>query len=261
MVRSLLIRGMLVGFVAGLLVFGFAKIFGEPLVDRAIVFEAAIDEAKTKAHASMGMPVEAPEPELVSRQIQSTFGLFVGVTVYCTAFGGLFALVFAFASGRAGNIKPRELSALLAAAGFVAIYLVPSLKYPASPPSVGDPDTIGHRTALYFVMMAISIAAMGGAIALRQRLTQHVDRWSAALISAATYALIVAMTQFILPSTNEVPEHFPAETLWQFRVTNLGMQFIMWIAIGLIFGLVSERALRGKRYIAVTDFGEKLGLR
>jgi hypothetical protein len=30
MVRSLLIRGMLVGFVAGLLVFGVAKIFGEP---------------------------------------------------------------------------------------------------------------------------------------------------------------------------------------------------------------------------------------
>ena len=31
---------------------------------------------------------------------------------------------------------------------FVVVYLVPFLKYPANPPSVGDPDTIGKRTAL-----------------------------------------------------------------------------------------------------------------
>src|SRR5262245_2836795 len=90
MVRSLLIRGMLAGFVAGLLVFGFASVFGEPLVDRAIAFESAMDEAKAGSHASMSMPVEAAEPELVSREIQGTIGLLTGVTVYSTAFGGLF---------------------------------------------------------------------------------------------------------------------------------------------------------------------------
>jgi hypothetical protein len=41
MVRTLLVRGMLVGLVAGLLVFGFGKLFGEPQVDRAITFETA----------------------------------------------------------------------------------------------------------------------------------------------------------------------------------------------------------------------------
>jgi hypothetical protein len=49
MVRALLIRGMLVGLIAGLLVFGFGKVFGEPQVDRAISFESALDEAKAKA--------------------------------------------------------------------------------------------------------------------------------------------------------------------------------------------------------------------
>src|SRR5215469_15621174 len=114
MVRTLLIRGMLVGFVAGLLVFGFARVFGEPLVDRAIAFETAMDDAKAKAHAAMGMPVEETRPELVSREVQGTLGLLTGVTVYCTAFGGLFALVFAYASGRAGDVGPRGLAALLA---------------------------------------------------------------------------------------------------------------------------------------------------
>ena len=64
MVRSLLIRGMLVGFVAGLLVFGFGRVFGEPSVNSAISFETALDEAKAKAHASMGMPASMLAPLL-----------------------------------------------------------------------------------------------------------------------------------------------------------------------------------------------------
>jgi hypothetical protein len=35
MVRTFLVRGMLVGIVAGLLSFAFLKIYGEPQVDRA----------------------------------------------------------------------------------------------------------------------------------------------------------------------------------------------------------------------------------
>jgi predicted cobalt transporter CbtA len=247
MVRSLLIRGMLVGFIAGLLVFGFGKVFGEPPVNRAITFETALDKAKANAHVSMGMPAEEPEPELVTREIQATFGLFTGVVVYCTAFGGLFALVFAFAFGRVGDAGPRAFSSLLATAGFVAVYLVPNLKYPANPPSVGEPETIGHRTALYFIMMVISIVAMIGAMIVRRRLAQRLDSWSAALIAAVTYILIVAVAQFSLPDINEVPEGFPAVVLWQFRIASLGMQFVMWAAIGLIFGAVTERALEGAR--------------
>ena len=62
-------------------------------------------------------PVEGPEPELVSRPVQAGFGLFTGVTVYNTAFGGLFALVFAVAYGRVGDFGPRATAALLALSG------------------------------------------------------------------------------------------------------------------------------------------------
>src|ERR1700677_2697029 len=170
MVRTLLVRGMLCGVLAGLLVFGFARIFGEPQVDRAIAFETAMDEAKVKADAAKGIH-DMQEPELVSRRMQASFGLLTGVLVYCTAFGGLFALVFAFANGRVSDLSPRAVSALLALTGIIAVYVVPNLKYPANPPSVGQPDTIGIRTALYFIMMALSIAAMVGAAVLRKRLT------------------------------------------------------------------------------------------
>ena len=242
MVRLLLVRGMLAGLVAGLLVFGFAKVFGEPQVDRAISFESAMDEAKAKEQAARGKPME-DEPELVSRPVQAGLGLFTGVTVYSMAFGGLFALVFAVANGRAAQLGPRGVSALLAIAGFVCVYLVPNLKYPANPPSVGAPETIGYRTALYFSMLAISVAAMVIALVLRSRLARRGGAWNAALTSAAFYLAVVIAASVILPGINEVPEGFPATVLWRFRVASYGMQAVMWTTLGLLFGLLAERAL------------------
>jgi predicted cobalt transporter CbtA len=237
---------MLVGVFAGLLVFGFSKVFGEPQVDRAIAFETAMDEAKAKQRAAANLPAQEPEPELVSREAQASYGLFTGVMVYSAAFGGLFALVFAFANGRAGNFSPRAVSALLAAGGFVAIYVVPNLKYPSNPPSVGAPETIGYRTALYFIMMLISLSAMVAAVILRRRLVSRLDEWSATLTAAACYIVVVSAAQILLPAINEVPDEFPAVVLWKFRIASLGMQFIMWAAIGLLFGWLTERAEAGR---------------
>ena len=164
MVRSLLVRGMLVGIVAGLLSFVFLKIYGEPQVDIAVAFETQMEAAKA---AAAGASSVEEGPELVSRQVQAGLGLFTAVIVYSVAFGGLFGLAFAFAYRRMpGAVTPQGVSVLLAAAGFTAVYLVPNLKYPANPPSIGNPETIGMRTALYFVMIAISIAAMIGAFSL-----------------------------------------------------------------------------------------------
>jgi predicted cobalt transporter CbtA len=243
-VRTLLIRGMLVGLLAGLLVFGFGKVFGEPQVDRAISFESALDEAKAKADEAKGIHV-VEEPELVSRKVQAGRGLFTGVMVYSTAFGGLFALVFAVADQRVINLGPRAVSALLAASGFIAVYVLPNLKYPANPPSVGQPDTIGQRTALYFIMLALSVAAMVAAALLRKRLAIRLGGWNAALIAAGGYLFAVIVVASILPDINEVPEAFPAVVLWQFRVASFGMQLTMWTTIGLVFGALTERALAG----------------
>jgi predicted cobalt transporter CbtA len=253
MVGTLLLRGMLIGIVAGLLCFSFLKIVGEPQVDRAIAFESRLDQAKAqaKAHALIGegIPVsnEQPEPPLVSRQVQAGIGLFTGVMIYNAAFGGLFALVFAVAYGRIGDFGPRATSALLAIAGLVAVYIVPNLKYPANPPSVGDPATIGMRTALYFAIIAISLAAMIGSVALRDRLLARYGSWNASLIAGAAYLIIMIAVGLRLPSVNEVPERFPAVVLWQFRMASLGAQLIMWASLGLVFGALTERANRHHR--------------
>ncbi|HET6307615.1 MAG TPA: CbtA family protein [Rhodopila sp.] len=245
MVRALLIRGMLVGILAGLLVFAFGKVVGEPQVDRAISFESALDAAKAKADAARGLPVVG-EPELVSRSVQAGLGLFTGVMVYSAAFGGLFALVFAVADRRVIDLDPRASAALLAVAGFIAVYVVPNLKYPASPPSVGQPDTIGQRTTLYFIMLALSVGAMVVAAVARKRLATRLGGWNAALVAVGGYLVVVIVASGVLPSVNEVPDAFPAVVLWQFRLASFGMQLIMWATIGLVFGAVTERMLAGR---------------
>jgi predicted cobalt transporter CbtA len=250
MVGTLLLRGMLAGILAGLLCFGFLKIFGEPPVDRAIAFETQLDEAHAHGPAMPGMAMPT-EPELVSRAVQAGIGLFTGVVIYSAAFGGLFALAFALAYGRIADFGPRATSALLAAVGIVAVYVVPTLKYPANPPSVGDAETIGIRTALYFAMIAISLAAMVVAGMLRARLQPRHGQWNALLISGAVYLILVAIAGGALPSINEVPDQFPAAVLWQFRIAALGAQLILWATLGLAFGALTERAVIGQDRLAV----------
>jgi hypothetical protein len=232
---------MLVGVVAGLLSFLFLKIYGEPQLDIAVAFETQMQAAKA---AAAGASSIEEGPELVSRQVQAGLGLFTAVMVYSIAFGGLFGLAFAFAYRRVpGAATPQGVSALLAAVGFVAVYLVPNLKYPASPPSVGVADTIGVRTALYFTMMAISIVAMIGAFSLKRILVNRLTDWNATLAVAAYYVIIVAVAGWLLPTVNEVPEQFPAVVLWKFRIASIGAQFIMWATLGLIFGAWTQRVL------------------
>jgi predicted cobalt transporter CbtA len=161
--------------------------------------------------------------------------------VYNVAFGGLFALAFALAYGRMGDFDPRTAAALLAALGLVAVYIVPNLKYPANPPSVGDPATIGMRTGLYFSMIAISLAAMIAAGMLRLRLLARHGPWNAFLIAAGAYLIVVVVVGLALPPVNEVPAEFPAVVLWRFRIASLGSQVITWMTLGLLFGALAER--------------------
>jgi len=244
---SLLWRGMIVGLIAGLLSFTLLKIYGEPAVDRAIAFESAMDKAKAKAEHDAAVakgenpaPIEE-EPELVSRPVQAGIGLFTGVMTYNVAFGGLFALAFAVLYGRMGNFSPRLNAALIALSGFIAAYAVPILKYPANPPSIGNPDTIGLRTAIYFGMILLSLASMIAAWSVRNRLIDQYGSWNATLIGAALFIVAVVIFALAMPPLNEVPEGFPAVVLWQFRMASLGAQAIMWTVIGLGFGAWVER--------------------
>jgi hypothetical protein len=236
MVGNLLLRGMFAGVIAGILVFAFAHIFGEPLVDAAIAFEEASAQAAG----------QAAEPEVVSRATQAGLGLFTGVMAYSVAVGGLFAIAFAFVHGRFSALSARGTSAAIAIAAFVAIVLVPGIKYPANPPAVGNPDTIGVRTELFFLMIVVSVGALIAAVALSRRLSERFGLWNGAIVAALAYLVFIGVVLYLLPPINEVPENFSAMVLWRFRTTSLGMHAILWATLGLAFGALAERRLAFK---------------
>jgi hypothetical protein len=237
MMRTLLICGLLAGIAGGLLAVGFAEIAGEPSVDKAIAFEEARDKAEGVA----------PGPELVPRSEQKTIGLLTAGVVYGLALGGLFSLVFAFVYGRVGRASPGRTSLWLAAGAFVTVFLVPFVKYPSNPPSIGNPDTIDKRTALYLTMIAISLLAAGAAVRLRTVLAKRMAGSTATGLSVLSYLVVVIAAGLALPGINEVPKNFSATTLWNFREATVGMQLVAWTTIGLVFAVTATRVMAGKR--------------
>lgn len=235
MVGRLLLRGMLVGLIAGILAFAFARVYGEPSVDLAIAFEEAMNAAAPTD------PAAVEEEPLVSRATQAGAGLFTGLTVYATALGGLFALAFAFVQGRYSGLGPRGTAALIGLLGFVSLFLVPFLKYPSNPPAVGIDETIAARTQLYFMMVVLSFLGMVSAFAFARNLLPRHGPWFAALGGAALYGAAVVVASMALPPINEMPEGFSPLVVWDFRVATIGIHLTLWTTIALGFGWATER--------------------
>ena len=239
MVGNLLLRGMLAGILAGFFAFGFARIYGEPHVERAIAYEEVMAANSGEQPAAEA----AEQEEEVSRATQAGLGLLVGSILYGASLGGLFALVFAFVHGRLLTLSPRATAALLAAAAFIAVGLAPALKYPATPPAVGSPETINERTVLFFVMLIVSVASAIIAAALARRLWRRLGAWNASIAGGLAFIGLIVIAQYALPTVNEIPQNYPADLLWEFRASSLGMHAVLWAVIGLAFGVLAEHAL------------------
>lgn len=223
-VGGLLARGMLAGLVAGLLAAAVAAAVGEPSLERAIAYEQA------SGHAA--------EPEIVSRAVQRREGLLTAGAIHGAAIGGLFALGFALAYGRLGPLGPHGTTVAVAVAGFVALALVPALKYPADPPAVGNPETIGARTWLYFGFILVSACAMSLAAAAIGPLRRRLGGTGGSLASLALFVVLVGAVALVLPAAEAVPAEFPSDVLASFRWASLVTQAVLWAALGIGFALM-----------------------
>jgi pimeloyl-ACP methyl ester carboxylesterase len=236
---------MLAGLAAGVLAFAFAFIFGEPQIQKAIDFEDTL---------------AGPGHEVVSRGVQRTLGLLTGTVVMGVALGGLFSLVFAWAYGRLGNLSARATSAVLAGAAFLTITAIPFTKYPANPPTVGNPDTIDKRTMLFLAMIAITVLAAIAATRIRRDLLNRTSNWNATLLAAAAFIATIAIAQLILPAVHETPPGFPADVLYRFRLASLGINLTLWTAIGLGFGALAEKLISERQHELTSSAEQVRGL-
>jgi hypothetical protein len=228
-VSAYLRRGMAAGLLAGLLAGLFAFFVGEPILDRAI----ALEEASAGDH----------HEEIFSRSTQKV-GLFFATGLFGLTVGGVFGIVYAFFRERlvAGNDLKRSIS--LAGAIFAGAFLVPFLKYPANPPSVGDPSTIRERTAAYFTLVALSLLAILLAwLAARTLRARGAGASRRRLMVGAGLVVVVGVLFLLLPAAPSAGG-FPSGALWAFRLSSFGTQLTFWAGLGLLFGVLCERASR-----------------
>jgi|SRR6478735_6628100 len=250
--RAFLVRGLLVGLLAGFATFLVAHQVGEPHVETAI----ALEEAASAADETAGHTHD-DEGTVVSRHDQRTWGLLTGSLAVGVAIGGIVALIAASVVGRIGTLTPGQSTALVSLIGFVSVSLVPFLKYPATPPAVGSGDTIGDRTSWYFGYVLISVAFAAFSSLLAVRLLDEIGTYGAVLAGTGVYVVAMVVTGQLMPTVNELGD-FPADVLWYFRRASLITLTTMWAAIGIgLTGLVGrlyrqESAQMARRELAAS---------
>jgi predicted cobalt transporter CbtA len=241
LIASYLRRGMVAGLLAGLLAGLFAFVVAEPLLDQAIGLEGS----KHQEGQASATHTHEDEGEVFSRSTQKV-GLFFATGLSGVLVGGVFGLVFAYFRGRMDSESDWIRSLSLAAALFAGAVLAPFLKYPANPPTVGDPATIGDRTIAYFAMVGLSLLAILAAWYVSKLLK---ERGASAPVRQVTVGLglvtVLIGLMLGLPATTD-PGEFPAGLLWSFRLSSLGTQLVLWAGLGVLFGLLCEQANRRK---------------
>ncbi|MGI3779649.1 MAG: CbtA family protein [Janthinobacterium lividum] len=242
--RDLLVRGLLAGLLAGVATFFVAYAAGEPSVGAAIAVEESGGAADHDhgGTAAAGAPADGHDhATVVPRSLQSTAGLATATIVAGVTLGGLVGVVGALALGRFGRLGARSTVLLVAGLGFLATYVVPFLAYPPNPPAVGQADTIGVRTTLYFILVAVSLVAGVTAVLVARRLALGWGAWYATLACAAAYGVVLAVTIALMPGYDEVPADFPATVLYDFRRASLVTQLTLWGVVGLVTAELTHR--------------------
>jgi hypothetical protein len=200
-------------FIAIVLLAGCAAGTIHGLVNLAIV-EPYLDTAigiENKHLFESGKENDTPEfwAEYYSYRAWQKGGQVLAGAILGTSIGALFGIVFAYSRNvlPGGHIKK---SLILAAIMWVTLYIIPFTKYPANPPTVGDPETIILRQALYLVFIAISgLGALGF-----YQIYKRIDKKIFAFVGYAVFS---------------------------FRATAVIGASVYWIAVGLILGALWQK--------------------
>jgi len=197
----------------------------EPITDKAIGVETQKDVAK-------GEKVDLGQ--LSSYRIWQKSGTFLAGALIGMAYGSLLGVAFVFARKYLPTSDDRKKAILLAVLMYLAIYLVPFSKYPANPPSAGNPDTITLRQHLYttYQITSVAIAIAMGILFFKYR---NVDKIQ--YIVPAVYVILIASIYFLWPSNPDRIET-PMNIVNSFRALTAVTMAVFFMFIGIFLGLL-----------------------
>ncbi|HJT10636.1 MAG TPA: CbtA family protein [Candidatus Nitrosotalea sp.] len=212
------------GFLAGLTHGLINVILVEPYLDAAIGIENQRLFAEGEAQ-------NTPQfwQQFTDYRIWQKEGSIVSGAILGTATGALFGLVFAYSRNALPGNNDVKKAIILAGIMWAVLYFIPFLKYPANPPTVGDPNTIVFRASTYALFVAFSsLGALG------------FSRWYKKLqkkkfLAFVVYAAFISAVFVLMPSN---PDHVTTSMaiVNGFRIISAVTVTISWIVNALILG-------------------------
>ena len=148
-----------------------------------------------------------------------------------TSIGALFGIVYAFARNSLPGKNDLQKTFVLAAVMWLTIYFIPFLKYPANPPTVGDPETVVLRAILYLSFIAISGF---GAVAFYQLYKRLKSK--SKFVAFAGYAVFIGIV-FVLMPPNPDEVTAPMDLVNGFRAMSVIAVSTFWVSIAVILGM------------------------
>ena len=152
-----------------------------------------------------------------------------------TSTGALFGIVYALSRKVLPQGNDMKKAFVLAAVMWFSIYIIPFLKYPANPPTVGDGETVVLRAILYLSFIAISGFGVVGFYQLYKRLAKGKK-----FVAFAGYAVfIVCVFALMPPNPDEVTA--PMDLVNGFRAMSVIAVTIFWITLAFVMGALWQK--------------------
>ena len=202
----------------------------EPYLDKAIGIENQKLFASGKAQDDPAFWVEYNSYRIWQKGGEILAGGILGMSI-----GSLFGIIFAFSRNTLPEGHDAKKALVLAAIMWFTIFLIPFLKYPANPPTVGDPDTVVLRGILFLSFIAISGFGALGFYHLSKKLQKRKK-----IISIIGYAAFMSI-MFVLMPINPDKMTAPLELVNGFRVMSLVTVTLYWISNAIILGILWQR--------------------
>ena len=218
------------GFVAGVIHGTVNLVIVEPYLDEAI-------EIENQNLFATGLAEDTPQfwAEYSSYRDWQKSGQLLAGGILGMSIGALFGIVFAYSRNSLPKGHTLKKTFVLAAIMWLTIFIIPFLKYPANPPTVGDVDTVVLRSILYLSFIAISGFSAVGFFILYKKLQNKKKG-----LAFVGYAVFITTVFFIMP-VNPDEVKAPMDLVNSFRIMSVIAVTTFWIAEAIIFGMLWQK--------------------
>ncbi len=217
------------GCFAGLIHGGLNLVIVEPYLDQAIGIE-------NQTLFATGEEEDTPEfwVEYNSYRVWQKSGQVLAGAILGTSIAALVGIVFLFVRKTLPEGNNVKKTLILSGLMWFTIFVIPFLKYPANPPTVGETETVVLRGILFVSFIAISGLSAVGFYQIYKRLKNR------KILAFIGYAVFISIAFFLMP---ENPDEItaPMELVEEFRGASFIAVSVYWLTLGLILGGFVEK--------------------